>query len=43
MADYGIYADYTPEKYTAEDLGKGLSTIAKGRILILRAEKGSSE
>lgn len=43
LADYGIYADYTPEKYTAEELGKGLSTIAKGRILILRAEKGSSE
>ena len=43
LADYGIYADYTPEKYTAEELGKGLSTIAKGRILILRAEKGSPE
>lgn len=43
LADYGIYADYMPEKYTAEELGKGLSSIAKGRILILRAEKGSPE
>lgn len=42
LAEYGIYADIMPEKYTAEELSKTLSRY-NGRKIILRAEKGSDE
>ena len=42
LAQYGIYADIMPDKYTALELSKELSKY-KGSKLILRAEKGSEE
>ncbi len=42
LKDYGIYADIMPKKYTSEELSKSLS-VCKGKKLILRAEKGSSD
>lgn len=44
LAEYGIYADYMPDIYTSEELGKGLNAIAENESkLILRAEKGSDK
>ncbi len=45
LSGYGFYADYIPEKYTAKDLGVGLSKVMdpKESLLILRAENGSEE
>lgn len=44
LAEKGIYADYMPNIYTSEALGKGLNEIAENESkLILRAEKGSHE
>ncbi len=44
LAEHGIYADYMPDKYTSEALGKGLAKIAPNASkLVLRAEKGSDE
>lgn len=45
LSGYGIYADYVPEKYTAKDLGRGLSEAMnpEEKLLILRAENGSEE
>ena len=42
---HGIYADFIPSSYTAEQLGKELpGVIKKGeRVLILRAEEGSRD
>lgn len=42
LAEFGIYADIMPEKYTALDLSEKLSEY-KGKKLILRAEKGSDD
>ena len=41
MARHGIKADYAPEVYDADHLGAGLAKLAKGRVLILRAEEGT--
>lgn len=44
LAECGIYADYMPDIYTSEELGKGLNRIAENESkLVLRAEKGSGE
>ncbi len=44
LAEYGIYADYMPDIYTSEELGKGLCNIAENESkLIFRAENGSEE
>ncbi len=44
LAEYGIYADYMPDIYTSEELGKGLNEIAENESkLILRAENGSDK
>ena len=42
LAQYGIYADIMPDKYSSTDLSKELSKY-KGKKLILRAEKGSDD
>lgn len=45
LSGYGFYADFIPEKYTAKELGRGLSKIMSPgeKLLILRAENGSEE
>lgn len=45
LREYGITADFIPEKYTAKTLGRELpGKMEKGeKLLILRAEKGSLE
>jgi uroporphyrinogen III methyltransferase/synthase len=45
LSGYGFYADFIPEKYTAKDLGSGLSNAVgpEEKLLILRAENGSKE
>lgn len=45
MSEYGFYADHIPDKYTAKDLGCGLSkAMSPGeKLLIVRAENGSEE
>ena len=45
LSGYGFYADFIPEKYTAKELGRGLSeAVSQGeKLLILRAENGSEE
>ena len=41
LAAAGIYADIVPEKYTVRDLGEAIAGSVTGRVLILRAERGS--
>lgn len=41
LAEHGLRADFVPETYDAAHLGAGLSQIARGKVLILRAEIGS--
>ena len=41
LRDHGLRADYIPEVYDAAHLGEGLAALAKGRVLLLRAEWGS--
>lgn len=41
LEEHGIHADYVPEVYDAAHLGEGLARIARGKVLILRAEEGS--
>ncbi len=45
LAQYGIYADFMPEKYDGKSLSEGLCKIAMQheKILLLRALKGSEE
>ena len=45
LSGYGFYADLIPEKYTAKDLGCGLSRVMSPgeNLLIFRAENGSRE
>ncbi len=43
LAAAGIYADIVPEKYTVRDLGETIADSVTGRVLILRAERGSDE
>lgn len=43
MRAHGLRADYIPEVYDAAHLGEGLAGIARGRVLLLRAELGSPE
>lgn len=42
LAEYGIYAEIMPEKYTAEELSKSLGDC-KGKKVILRAKNGSKD
>ena len=39
----GLRADYVPDTFDAAHLGEGLARLADGKVLILRAELGSSE
>ena len=43
LAATGIYADIVPDKYTVRDLGETIADSVTGRVLILRAERGSDE
>lgn len=45
LEGYGFYADFIPGEFTAEALGKELSSVLckTDRLLILRAENGSEE
>ena len=43
LASSGIYPDIVPEKYTVCDLGEAIAGSVTGRVLILRAERGSDE
>ena len=38
---HGLRADYVPEVYDAAHLGAGLAGLARGKVLLLRAELGS--
>lgn len=45
LAEYGITADYIPERFDARHLGEGLAELVKPeeRVLLLRAAQGSSD
>ncbi|MCC8073524.1 MAG: uroporphyrinogen-III C-methyltransferase [Clostridiales bacterium] len=45
LAKYGLYADFIPEKFTAEVMGKYLDLVLShnDRVLILRSAKGSAD
>ena len=43
LAAAGIYADIVPERYTVRDLGETIADSVTGRVLILRAKRGSEE
>ena len=40
---HGLRADYLPEVYDAAHLGAGLAALARGRVLLLRAEIASRD
>ena len=41
LLERGLRADYVPEVYDAAHLGEGLAGLARGKVLLLRAELGS--
>ncbi|MGN1203086.1 MAG: uroporphyrinogen-III C-methyltransferase [Eubacterium sp.] len=45
LSEYGYYADFIPNEFTAKALGKELSLVlnSSDRLLILRAKNGSEE
>lgn len=43
LAQHGLKADFMPDTFDVEHLGKGLAEIATGKVIILRAEEGASD
>jgi uroporphyrinogen III methyltransferase/synthase len=41
FSEKGIYADYIPEKYSAQELGAGIPYTEGDRVLLFRAEAGT--